>query len=233
MFFDEHARFLDTSQTANQLSRLNWRHRAIIEDNADLLDGSRVLDIASHDGRWSFAALHAGADHVIGIEGRPELVAHANETMALYEVPEGKYRFVAADVLDALAGDHGIRVDVVLCLGFLYHTLRYPEVFNGIRSTGARHLIIDTAVASHQDRVVRLLAEDVNRESAAIDSPQSHQGRVLTGKPSAAALDYMLTTFGFEVIKRFDWPGTLPEDVRAVGVYRERKRVTWVARSTS
>ena len=45
MFFDDHPRFLETSNTGNQLSRLNWRHKAVIEDNVDLLqaNGSSTL----------------------------------------------------------------------------------------------------------------------------------------------------------------------------------------------
>lgn len=69
MFFDDHPEFLETSSTAAGKDRLNLRHVAIIEEHCKILSGSRVLDIASHDGRWSFAALQAGATHVTGIEG--------------------------------------------------------------------------------------------------------------------------------------------------------------------
>ena len=74
MFFDEHPRFLDTGSVFTERHRLNLRHRAIIERNRDILAGARVLDIASHDGRWSFAALKAGAAHVTGIEARHDAV---------------------------------------------------------------------------------------------------------------------------------------------------------------
>ncbi len=33
--------------------------------------------MASHDGRFSYAALRLGAAHVTGVEGRAHLVAHA------------------------------------------------------------------------------------------------------------------------------------------------------------
>jgi len=76
-FFDQYPRFYDTSETFAYPSRLNLRHEAIFGENTDIFEGRRVLDIASHDGRWSFAALQAGAASVVGIEGRPELVASA------------------------------------------------------------------------------------------------------------------------------------------------------------
>lgn len=53
---------------------------AIIEEHREELNGARVLDIASHDGRWSFAALQVGAAHVTGIAGREHLVTDANKT---------------------------------------------------------------------------------------------------------------------------------------------------------
>ena len=72
-FFDDYPRFYSTSKTGPSRHRLGARHRAIIEGNERLLVGRRVLDIASHDGRWSFAALKSGAAHVTGIEARPHL----------------------------------------------------------------------------------------------------------------------------------------------------------------
>lgn len=80
-FFDRVPGFFETSETSSFRWRLNLRHEAIFTENADLLSGARVLDIASHDGRWSMAALQAGAAHVTGVEARPDLVAHATTTL--------------------------------------------------------------------------------------------------------------------------------------------------------
>src|SRR5688572_864240 len=145
MFFDDHPEFLETSSTATYKVRLNWRHEAMIASNAEILAGARVLDIASHDGRWSMAALEAGAREVVGIEGRPELVERANGHFANRGIADDRYRFIAADVFDVLARpeDHDLgEFDVVMCLGFLYHTLRYPELFSGIRELKPHHLIV-------------------------------------------------------------------------------------------
>lgn len=46
-----------------------------------------LLDIASHDGRWSFAAYKAGAEYVAGIEARSQLTNLAYENMQHYGVP--------------------------------------------------------------------------------------------------------------------------------------------------
>ena len=74
--------------------RLNQRHRALIQSNAAVIAGRRVLDIASHDGRWSLAASMAGAEYVLGIEARQHLAEAARDNMREYGVPAGKVEFV-------------------------------------------------------------------------------------------------------------------------------------------
>ncbi len=140
MFFDEHQRFLESSSTASGLDRLNRRHVAIIDANRDILQGARVLDIASHDGRWTCAALEAGASHVTGVEARPELVQHARDNLGAYGHDADSYTLIGADVFEALKDPtlQGQRFDVVMCLGFLYHTLRVFGALRGNPRSGSR-----------------------------------------------------------------------------------------------
>jgi hypothetical protein len=231
MFFDDHPEFLDTSTTAASRGRLNLRHLAIIGQHIDVLRGARVLDIASHDGRWSFAALEAGASHVTGIEGRPELVDHAKRTFAAKGVDPSRYAFVVGDVHDALTEGVG-RMDVVMCLGFLYHTLRYPELFAGIRATGARHLIIDSRVGPNTNRsVVRVIANPGEIESMAVEDRFSHKGRSLVGIPNPRAIRQMLRIYGYEVTSQPDWSALVDKhpEVGSVGQYSKGDRITLLA----
>ena len=68
-FFDDYPLFFSTSQTGPAPNRLNQRYRACIEWNEPAIRGQRVLDLASHDGRWSFAAIKAGAINAVGNRG--------------------------------------------------------------------------------------------------------------------------------------------------------------------
>ncbi len=227
MYFDEHDRFLETSQTATNVNRLNLRHRAIIEQNADLLRGARVLDIASHDGRWSLAALEAGAASVVGVEGRPELVDHAEKTLDHYRPGTGDRRFVCADIIDYLAAPEPF--DVVLCLGFLYHTLRYPELLAGIRATGARHVVLDTRTVRRPRPVIELEVDRPEFQGMAIEDQVSVEGAVLTGVPSHQAVEAMFEVYGYRVLRRADWSeviaGGSDEGVKG---YLQGRRITWV-----
>lgn len=240
MFFDNYPRFLETSGTApegrrTESKRLSVRYEAMIAGYQEILQGKRVLDIASHDGRWSFSALQAGAAHVTGIEARPEMVKHAEGNLGHYDVASDAYRFINADVFDVLAdpAGHDVQVDVVMCLGFLYHTLRYPELFTGIRTFEAEYLLIDTAVYPSEDKVIRVFNEDVTKQSAAADNPLAHAQRMLTGRPSTSALAMMLDMYGFDVVDKVDWPSFLRRRhplLKSVNQYRDGKRVTWLCK---
>lgn len=234
-FFDQYPRFYDTSETFAYPSRLNLRHEAIFGENTDIFEGRRVLDIASHDGRWSFAALQAGAASVVGIEGRPELVASAEETFAHYGVPPDRYRFVADDIYHALAQEPWT-FDVVLCLGFLYHTLRYNELMALIRQCGPEYLIIDTEVATDPRAMIQIRTESVAPQRNAVADAYSCRGRVLSGKPTMAGLETILDAYGFGLERFSDWAGLTrdnPGNAHEYKNYTSGSRVTARCRSTT
>jgi len=231
MFFDDYPAFCGPGSTAATPRRLNLRHQGIIEANAGVLAGARVLDLASHDGRWSFAALKAGARHVIGVEAREELVDAANAVFVEQGVPAEDFTFVAGDMFQVLR-ERDFEVDVVLCLGFIYHTLRYGELFSAIADTGARHCILDTKVEVSEEPVIRLFSNRTERRANAAEDDLSKGGRTLAGYPSVAALELMLDVYGFDVEEQFDWPALLASQ-RGKGLsgYSTGERVTLRCRS--
>jgi Methyltransferase domain len=228
MFFDSFPRFYETSKTSPNRGRLNLRYEAIFEENSDVFADARVLDIASHDGRWSLAALKTGAAEVVGIEAREDLVRAARENLSHYVGDDTRCRFIAGDVFEVLRRE-AIEVDVVLCLGFLYHTLRYNELMRGIRDANPRYLVVDTRVLSGaaQPRV-RLGMEHTDRQSNAAEDPYSYGGRALVGWPSLAALKMMLEAYDFEIDRFSDWGSLIRDNPSVANVpdYARGGRVT-------
>lgn len=227
-FFDRHPRFFTTSETSAHPWRLNLRYEAIFSEHRDVIAGSSVLDIASHDGRWSLAALETGAESVVGIEARKDLVELAEENLRLSGADEARFSFVTGDVFEVLDGVD-VRVDVVLCLGFLYHTLRFNELWTRIRECEPRHVIVDTMVKAGETRpMVHLFQEPTARQGNAVDDAYSFGDRVLVGQPSLAALELMGEAHGFRMVGLADWGGLIRDNPGADGIgdYRAGRRVT-------
>jgi SAM-dependent methyltransferase len=233
-FFDAYPQFYSTSTTAARPDRLNDRHRAIIEFNREIIRGSSILDIASHDGRWSFAALKSGARRVTGIEIRPHLVANAAETMRAQDVDEAKYQFICGDALAELAKLPVGAFDVVMCLGYLYHTVHGPALIQAIGRLKPRHVIVDTAVGvpgpfrepgNWQEMsagaygkffmlklceflsaqpLIVLTTDNTHCEGMGVDV-NSDQPQVPVGYPTRGALELLLGSAGFGEFTYYDW----------------------------
>jgi len=228
-FFEKFPRFYLTSSTGLTTARLNLRYEAIFGENRDIFEGASVLDLASHDGRWSLAALASRASSVTGIEARPELVKAATENLAEYGYGPDRVRFITGDVHEVLT-TQDLQADVVLCLGFLYHTLRYNELLHGIRKTGARHLIIDTFSPYMMGPVpnVHIITEDADEEGKAAADTYTDGQSVLVGCPNLEAIRTMLGAYGYEVERLSDWAGLLRDNrgTDNCGDYANRKRIT-------
>ena len=224
-FFDEYPRFQQSSRTGSNANRLNGRHEALIEANRDAIEGATVLDIASHDGRWSFAAIKAGASHVVGIEARAHLVARALGAMAAEGVPEGRYEFLLGDVHELLGSFEPGRFTTVFCFGFLYHTIQAATVLEGIARLRPAHLLIDTAVIKSNVPLIFLTHDDPNEDGSAVRTAGESQRALLVGVPSGPGLELMLDAAGFN-FTYYDWPARYHGDWLQLVEYREGSRVT-------
>jgi hypothetical protein len=215
-----------------QSNRMNERYEAFFGSNQDIFDGARVLDLASHDGRYSFAALKAGAAHVTGVEVRQSLIDKAEETFAFYGQDPDTYRFVRGDLFEVLAQEK-FDVDVVLCLGFMYHTYRHTELMYRLHDMSPRHLILDTMVVPGTQPILRMiLEEDVEDiRSAAPDAWAVRRVSVLW--PSVPTLQLLLKGYDFEIESMYDWKGRLAGRPPVFGLegYASGRRVTLRCRS--
>lgn len=227
MFAEEYPRFMEVSELTPQPHRTNERYEAIFTSNQGIFEGARVLDLASHDGRFSFAALRAGAAHVTGVEVRQELIDKAEETFAFYEEDPANYRFVCGDVFDVLARET-FDADVVLCLGYLYHTYRHTELMYRLHQIAPKHLVMDTMVTPGDDPICRMIGEPNASDIRSASLDPYAVGRVLVLRPSVAGLQMLLHAYGFEVESVYDWPGKLAGKPPQPGLegYAKGQRVT-------
>ena len=224
-FCDRFPRFLETTETIPSRSRLNARWRAIIGWNAAVLTGGRVLDLGCHDGRWSFAALEAGARHVIGIEARAHLVKKAAENFSYYGVPTGSYDFVTGEAVESLRALKVASIDVVMCLGFFYHTLEHMRLLLEARRLGAEYIIIDTSISAAKEPIVALAFESTEDTRNAVDYGLTGNNKALVGAPSRSGLLAMLDYAGYQA-DFFDWQNNAVGDWTDLPDYAAHLRVT-------
>ena len=226
MFFDDYPYFLETSQVFADLERLNLRYEAICNANRDVFQGAKVLDLASHDGRWSFAALKTGAAHVTGIEARSEAVDNAYAAFKHYDVDPDSYRFIHGDVFKVLR-EQTFDVDLVLCLGYLYHTYRHTELLHRIRQLEPTYLIVDTSIVPNRnDALVKLYVDRPDKPGEAALDEYAGDGVTLVGRPSLPALKAMLQAYSFGVEHEYDWDSLLAKSGATLAGYSGGARVT-------
>ncbi|MBM3157298.1 MAG: class I SAM-dependent methyltransferase [Chloroflexi bacterium] len=138
--------FLRTSKLA-QPEILNWRCEILLTRNKEAIEGKNVLDIASHNGWFSWACLRLGAKHVTGVEGRQHLVEYANQNLLRLGYTSQRFEFIQGDIFDYLPRVKPAAFDTVLCFGFLYHTIRQVEFMREMKRIQPQWFLLDTEVA--------------------------------------------------------------------------------------
>lgn len=217
-FYEAYPRFLDSSETGHWNERLHARFQALIHANRQRLEGARVLDLASHDGRFSFAAVACGAAQVVGIDVKDHLVEVSREHFAAYGVSPDRYEFLVGDMYDWIPRLG--QFDVVLCFGIMYHVRDHLRLLDLIAATEPGTLIVDTHVSSLEGCVVQF-------HDPALPLQPPPPGAELEGYPTKMALEAMLTSFGWQV-DFVDWAGSGLLDRPGMKDYRTGRRVSAV-----
>jgi len=228
-FFDQFNEFYKTSKTGSFPNRLNNRYLTLIDKNKHIIENSSILDLGSHDGRWSFASLKNNAYKVLGIEANPELVKNCITNMEKYGISKDRYSFVVGDIFQKIKEIKTKTIDVVFCFGVFYHILNHMQLLSEIKRLEPRYLFMDTRIDSSQFPIIRLKVENSFKESTGIETSNDHT--VLAGIPSKLALELMLTDFGFE-ISYYDWAKSGINNWQHLEDYQKNIRISVVAKNT-
>lgn len=144
--------FLETSRIGSSANRLNWRTEILFTRNLNVVKNKRVLDLASHDGRFSYACLALGAKHVTGVEGRRHLVENANRNLESLGCESSAFEFLEGDAVEYLSNTEPGAFDTVLCLGFFYHTIYQIELLESFARVKPDYLVLDTFINQEIER---------------------------------------------------------------------------------
>ena len=154
------------------------------------LRGRRVLDLGCNSGFWSLKAIQAGAEYVLGLEGRQMHVDQANFVFETKGIDPDRYRFELGNIWSyPVSGDF----DVVLCLGFLYHVSKPTELFEVMARSGADILVIDTRVSNIPGACFEIRHEN-------LDDPRNGLDHEMFFLPTRQAVATLADQFGYRTV---------------------------------
>jgi hypothetical protein len=102
------------------------------------------LDLACHEGYFAQTLAERGCKEVLGIDARPEHVAHANLMRKAFG--HDNLRFAQGDIQRLTASEIG-RFDTTLLFGILYHLENVVGVLRLAQAVTARICLIETQIA--------------------------------------------------------------------------------------
>jgi 2-polyprenyl-3-methyl-5-hydroxy-6-metoxy-1,4-benzoquinol methylase len=202
------------------VARLNARQAMIVQPFADEIRGARVLDLAAHDGRWSYALAGAGAAQVVGVEARQELID------IFPSFPDADLRarveLRCNDLYDEIDSEarKGVTYDVVAVYGILYHLMDHFRLFQALRKLGPKLVIVDSEFMRRPGPMIQLVKERTDNVLNA--APQIEGQKVaVKGVPSFKAMEVMAEVLDYR-IDWVDWEA-VPEGRRkgVMDYYRE------------
>jgi tRNA (mo5U34)-methyltransferase len=202
------------------VNRQDQRRRYFFEPLLGLTGGSllgrRVLDLGCNAGFWSLLALEAGADFVLGVDGRQEYLDQAALVFEAKGVDPARYRFEQGDVFRHRFSE---RFDLVLCLGLLDHVSRPVELFELMSGLGAELILIDTEVSRSRSALFEV--STLYETGDVMDYP-------LVLIPSRAAVVELARQLGYEAV------ALAPEITDYAGMqdYRRMRRLAFVCSSS-
>ncbi len=228
-FFRDYPEFYETGL---QPARLGARYDVIIAGQPAAIAGKTILDLGSHEGRWAFAALKAGANRVICVEGRPELAEATERNFAKHNIPRDRYEIVIGEGLDVMR-EQKPKCDTVFLLGIYYHIHNHLDWVRAIRETGAQNVIIDTGLTPCEgefDNVVRFKVEDAAMHTSSSYETFAGYGFAVGGHPSRAFVNFSFRVYGYAV-SELDWKAPLVTwGVKGLEDYAEDRRATFLAK---
>ncbi|MCW3126038.1 MAG: type 11 methyltransferase [Bacteroidetes bacterium] len=199
-FFDKFPQFYSSSPNGDLKSRLHDRFDAIFLNGNTDFSKKTVLDLAAHDGRWSWAARFMGANHVTAVEINPiHLEAYSNN-MAAIEFDTKWYSLIQDDVVHFLESSNA-KFDLVLCLGWFYHTTYQIDVIKHLALITNEMLVLDTECINDSESAyfkVRL-----NKDHSLSSYTES-----FTQIPSLACIRLLLGYYGFKYTE-YNWANNI------------------------
>jgi 2-polyprenyl-3-methyl-5-hydroxy-6-metoxy-1,4-benzoquinol methylase len=134
----------DRKKITRSEQRRGYFFDALLSVTGGSLKGRRVLDLGCSAGYWSLQAIDAGADFVLGVDGREDYIEQAKLVFEAKGIPQERYRFERGNIFEHALQE---RFDVVLCLGLLSVVAKPVALFELMSGVDPAIIVIDTGLS--------------------------------------------------------------------------------------
>lgn len=167
---------------------LNGRVDTLLARHGDVIQDCRVLDLASHMGTLSYAALQLGARHVHGVDTEDAMVRKGEDLFNRMKVSPDAYRFEVKDVFEFLEACEPDRFDTVLCFGLLYYVMEPLRLLKLMARVARQCILLDTFT----DRYAALQGKDALQYYPHVSDEALDLPILLTSLTQSKKKDYRL-----------------------------------------
>ncbi len=182
----------DPAEANRHEQRRRYFFDALVRLHGGSLQGKRVLDLGCNAGFWSLQAIEAGADFILGVDGRQMHVEQAELVFEAKGVDRSRYRFEEANIF---THDFAEKFDIVLCLGLMYHISKPFELFELFDGVDASVVVIDTSVSFAPGGYFQVSPLDRD-----LDDPRNAIDYEIVLVPTRGAIAELGAHFGYDTV---------------------------------
>jgi SAM-dependent methyltransferase len=205
---------------------INGRISILLNNNRQFLQNKSILDVGSHTGIFSWAALQLGAKFVHGIDVEKRTVKRCTDLFLNEKISSSKYKFETDNIIDFLEKVEKKSFNTVFCFGVLYYITEPLRLIKLMARAAKETILIDTFTASYSavqgkdatkihpflsDKILELplmITSPTQTEKKDYSLPESfiRKGRnlSLTSLPTQAMLELWFESLGL-TWEKLDW----------------------------
>ena len=128
---------------------INGRIGVLLENNYQSLKNKSILDVGSHTGIFSWAALQLGAKFVHGIDVEERTINRCMELFLEEETNPSSYTFQAENITNFLERIDAKSFNTIFCFGVLYYMAEPLNLLKLMARAAKETILIDTFTASY------------------------------------------------------------------------------------
>ena len=128
---------------------INARIDILLNKNPEAIQNKSILDVGSHTGIFSFAALQLGAKDVYGVDVEDLTVKRCDSLFLKEGVSPKKYTFKVENIINFLEKVEENSFDTIFCFGVMYYITEPYRLLKLMARAAKDSILIDTFTAAY------------------------------------------------------------------------------------